>query len=185
MRRYGHAQASSPDRRRRAGRGPAQAANPRGEAELERALAGRVAGEPVRCISLHNSSSSTIIDDTAILYRVGSTIYVNRPRAGAESLDRSDTMVNRLWGSQLVQHRHGADDRSDHGLLPRHRVPGRVRALSAGQQPELAGQAGRPTVRPSASKRRRIAPAAALPSAKAGSPRTIRPSSVSRTTPSK
>ncbi len=81
--------------------GPALAANPQGEAQLERALAGRVAGEPVRCISLHNSSSSTIIDDTAILYRVGSTIYVNRPRAGAESLDRSDTMVNRLWGSQL------------------------------------------------------------------------------------
>jgi len=81
--------------------GPATAANPRGEAELERALAGRVAGEPVRCINLHGSTSSTIIDDTAILYRVGSTIYVNRPRAGAESLDRDDAMVNRLWGSQL------------------------------------------------------------------------------------
>ncbi|MGQ0661302.1 hypothetical protein [Sphingosinicella sp.] len=81
--------------------GPALAANPQGEEQLERALAGRVAGEPVRCINLHGSSSSTIIDDTAILYRVGGTIYVNRPRAGAESLDRSDTMVNRLWGSQL------------------------------------------------------------------------------------
>ena len=80
----------------------AQAANPSGEEQLERALAGRVAGEPVRCINLHGSSSSTIIDETAILYRVGSTIYVNRPRNGAESLDRDDTMVNRLWGSSQL-----------------------------------------------------------------------------------
>lgn len=70
----------------------------RGEAELERALAGRVAGEPVRCISMRPSTQSTIIDNTAILFRVGSTIYVNRPRAGAESLDRSDTLVNRQFG---------------------------------------------------------------------------------------
>ena len=82
--------------------GSAQAANPRGEEQLERALAGRVAGEPVRCINLHNSSSSTIIDETAILYRVGGTIYVNRPRNGAESLDRDATMVNRLWGSSQL-----------------------------------------------------------------------------------
>ena len=81
--------------------GPATAANPRGEAELERALAGRVAGEPVRCINLQPSTSSTVINDTAILFRVGNTIYVNRPRAGAESLDRNDTMVHQLWGSQL------------------------------------------------------------------------------------
>ncbi|MGE0179885.1 MAG: hypothetical protein AB7O91_08715 [Sphingomonas sp.] len=73
-------------------------ANSNGEAELERALAGRVAGEPVRCINLMPSTSSTVIDNTAILFRVGSTIYVNRPRAGAESLDRNDTLVNRLYG---------------------------------------------------------------------------------------
>jgi hypothetical protein len=82
--------------------GAAHAANPSGEEQLERALAGRVAGEPVRCINLHGSSSSTIIDETAILYRVGGTIYVNRPRNGAESLDRDATMVNRLWGSNQL-----------------------------------------------------------------------------------
>ena len=81
---------------------PAQAADqPDREAELARALEGRVAGDPVDCINLRSVSSSTIIQDTAILYRVGSTIYVNRPRAGAESLDRSDTMVTRLNSSRL------------------------------------------------------------------------------------
>jgi hypothetical protein len=77
----------------------AQAAPVDREAELERALAGRVAGEPVSCIDMHRVTSSQVITDTAILYRVGSSIYVNRPDAGADSLNRHDTMVNRLTGS--------------------------------------------------------------------------------------
>lgn len=81
---------------------PALAANPNGEAELERALAGRVAGEPVDCINLTRLGGSQVITDTAILYRVGSTIYVNRPRAGAEQLNRHDTMVNRLNGTSQL-----------------------------------------------------------------------------------
>ena len=82
--------------------GPALAANPRGEAELERAIAGRVAGEPVDCINLRGATSSQIIDDTAIVYRIGSTLYVNRPRSGAEGLDRDDTMINRLFGDSRL-----------------------------------------------------------------------------------
>ncbi len=81
---------------------PALAASPDREAELDQALAGRVAGEPVDCINLRNATQTTVIDDTAILYRIGSTIYVNRPRNGAESLDRSDTMVNRLYGGSRL-----------------------------------------------------------------------------------
>ncbi len=81
--------------------GAAQAAPDR-EAELERALAGRVAGEPVQCIDLHRVQSSRVITDTAILYRAGSVIYVNRPDAGADSLNRSDTMVTRLFGSNRL-----------------------------------------------------------------------------------
>lgn len=81
---------------------PAQAASPDREAQLERALAGRVAGEPVNCINLRNATQTTVIDETAILYRIGSTIYVNRPRSGAESLDRHDTMVNRLYGGSRL-----------------------------------------------------------------------------------
>lgn len=82
---------------------PASAQYHGGEAQLERALAGRVAGEPVRCIHLRPSTQSTVIDRTAILFRVGGTIYVNRPRAGVEALDRGDTLVNRQFGgtSQL------------------------------------------------------------------------------------
>ena len=45
--------------------------------------------------------SSQIIDDTAIVYDAGRVLYVNRPRAGRNSLDRSDTLVTRLYSSRL------------------------------------------------------------------------------------
>lgn len=71
--------------------------------KLERELAGRVAGEPVSCINLRQIRSSRIIDRTAIIYDAGSTIYVNRPRAGRESLDHWDTLVTTPFGSQLCR----------------------------------------------------------------------------------
>jgi hypothetical protein len=71
------------------------------EAQLARALEGRIAGEPVDCIQLRNVRSSRIIDDTAILYDTGSTIYVNRPRGGAEALDQWDILVTKTHSSQL------------------------------------------------------------------------------------
>jgi hypothetical protein len=82
--------------------GAAQAAKPAGsDAELDRLLAGRVAGEPVHCIDLHRIRSSHIVPHTAIVYDAGGTVYVNRPRNGAETMDRWDTMVERLYSSQL------------------------------------------------------------------------------------
>ena len=71
------------------------------EAELARHLAGRVAGEPVQCIDLHRIRSSQVINDTAIVYDAGSVLYVNRPDNGADSLDDNDTMVTRLFTTQL------------------------------------------------------------------------------------
>jgi hypothetical protein len=71
------------------------------EAELARALRGRVAGEPVSCIDLHRVRSSQVISDTAILYDAGSVIYVNRPRSGADSLNRWDTLITRTPTTRL------------------------------------------------------------------------------------
>jgi len=71
------------------------------EAKLAQALEGRVAGEAVHCISLHRSQSSEVIKNSAILYRSGGTVYVNRPRAGAESLNNWDALLTRNIGSQL------------------------------------------------------------------------------------
>lgn len=71
------------------------------EAKLAKLLEGRVAGKPQDCISLSSARSSQIIDNTAIVYRVGSTLWVNRPEGGAASLDDDDVLVTRLTGSQL------------------------------------------------------------------------------------
>lgn len=71
------------------------------EARLDKMLEGRVAGEPQNCISLSSARSSTIIEGTAIVYRAGSTLWVNRPKGGADSLDDDDILVTKTIGSQL------------------------------------------------------------------------------------
>ncbi len=92
------------------------------EAKHERALDGRVAGEPVDCINLRDVRSSRIIDDTAILYEgTGGTLYLNRPRGGAESLDSWDVLVTKVHGSQLcsidVVHLYDAGSRMQTGFV--------------------------------------------------------------------
>jgi hypothetical protein len=72
-----------------------------GQAKLAKALEGRTAGEPVRCITLRNIRSTTIIDKTAILYDMGGTLYVNQPEGGASSLDDDDILYTKTHGSQL------------------------------------------------------------------------------------
>ena len=81
--------------------GSAQAKPTDHEAELARATAGRVAGHPVDCIDMHQVRGSHIIPGVAIVYDAGGTVYVNRPRAGAESMNQWDIMVNRLFSNEL------------------------------------------------------------------------------------
>ena len=73
----------------------------RGEQRLAKALEGRVAGEPENCLQLSRINGTTIYDETAIVYRVGSTLYVNRPESGADALESSDIMVNRTTMGQI------------------------------------------------------------------------------------
>ncbi|WP_128891207.1 hypothetical protein [Erythrobacter sp. HKB08] len=73
----------------------------KGEAELAELLEGYVAGEPVDCLSRHERDRMQIIDRTAIVYRDGDTIYVNRPR-GAGFLDKWDVPVFRVYGTTKI-----------------------------------------------------------------------------------
>lgn len=83
--------------------GGAADARPRltGEEQLAKLLEGRVAGEPVNCISMPNVQSSRVIDKTAIVYGSGGTLYVQRPRSGASSLNSNDILVTQLTTPQL------------------------------------------------------------------------------------
>jgi hypothetical protein len=71
-----------------------------GEARLAQILDGRVAGKPVSCIPLYNTQDSIVVDKTAIVYKVGSTYYVNRP-TNADRLDDDDILVTKTSTSQL------------------------------------------------------------------------------------
>lgn len=83
---------------------PAMAAKPKltGEAKLAQMLEGREAGKPVSCLPLRQASESRVIDNTAIVYRVGNTLYVNRP-TNADALDDDDILVTRLHTGQLCR----------------------------------------------------------------------------------
>ena len=74
-----------------------------GEAKLARMLEGRVAGQPQSCISAWQNRNLEVIDETAIVYDAGNTIYVARP-AQPQSLDSSDILVIERTGSQLCKH---------------------------------------------------------------------------------
>ena len=119
------------------GAAAAQAAPRDREAQLERALEGRVAGEPVDCINLQRVRGTRIIPDTAIVYEVGNVLYVNRPRAGARSLDETDTLVSRPFNNRLCSvdtvQLYDMSARMTHGVVflgdfvPYRRVDGRRR----------------------------------------------------------
>jgi len=72
-----------------------------GEEQLAKLLEGRVAGKPVECISLRTNAPSTVIDKTAIVYGSGTTVYVQRPKIGAASLNSNDILVTSMVISQL------------------------------------------------------------------------------------
>lgn len=80
----------------------AASASPAPEVRLAKLLDGREAGAPVSCINQRDIRSAQIIDRTAIVYRVGSKLYVNRPRAGASWLDRDDILVTRSFASSQL-----------------------------------------------------------------------------------
>lgn len=73
-----------------------------GEAELAELLEGRVAGEPVRCLRQSQRDGLQVIDSTALVFRDGRTLYVNRPR-NAQFLDEWDVPVFRQFTSSLCE----------------------------------------------------------------------------------
>lgn len=70
----------------------------KGEAKLAKMLEGRIAGEPSRCVNTFRNGNLQIIDDTAIVYRQGRTLWVNRT-ANPRGLDSDDYLVIRKFGS--------------------------------------------------------------------------------------
>jgi hypothetical protein len=67
--------------------GPVQETrSPKAQKELAEALAGLTPGPAVRCIRNYETVQMQVIDDWTILFRDGSTVYVQNPRGGCPGL---------------------------------------------------------------------------------------------------
>lgn len=72
--------------------------------ELEKALAGKVAGEKVSCVNRENQANLTAISGNVLLYRVsGRLIYRNDLIGSCSGLTRGDTLIVKTWGSQYCR----------------------------------------------------------------------------------
>jgi hypothetical protein len=60
--------------------------SPKAQKELAKALHDLTPGQPVRCIRNYQTNQMQVIDDWTILFRDGSTIYVQNPRGGCPGL---------------------------------------------------------------------------------------------------
>ena len=75
------------------------------DAKLSKALAGKVAGPPVRCLPPARTNGMTIIDDNTILFRRNSKlVYRNDPPGGCHPLAHGRfSLVTRTMGSGLCR----------------------------------------------------------------------------------
>ena len=79
--------------------GVQESRSPKAQRELADALAGRMAGPPVRCLPNYRTTEMQIIDDWTILYRDGRTLYVQNPPHGCRRLGAGGyTLVTRQVG---------------------------------------------------------------------------------------
>jgi hypothetical protein len=75
---------------------PIEAARPSGEERLAKLIEGRSAGVPKDCIFTPGNRNLTIIDKTAIVYKQGDRVWVNRT-AYPEDIDENDILVIRRF----------------------------------------------------------------------------------------
>lgn len=80
---------------------PLGAARPSGEERLAKLIDGRVAGEPRSCLPMLGSRPLTVIDKTAIVYKQGGKVWVNRT-AFPESIDEDDILVIRKFSTSSL-----------------------------------------------------------------------------------
>ncbi len=74
-----------------------------GEEQLAKMIEGRTAGEPQSCIFTPGNNNLTVIDRTAIVYRSGGKVWVNRT-ANPTDIDDDDILViRRFSGSSLCR----------------------------------------------------------------------------------
>lgn len=80
---------------------PLAAARLSGEERLAKMLEGRSAGAPRSCIHTLPSANLTVLDKTAIVYKAGGKLWVNRT-ANPQDIDEDDVLVIRRFGGSSL-----------------------------------------------------------------------------------
>lgn len=76
----------------------------RAQQTYETMLAGKVAGQPVRCLPNFRTNDMVPIDENTILFRDGRTVYVNTPIGSCYGLGRfNNALVTRTFNSNLCR----------------------------------------------------------------------------------
>ena len=74
------------------------------QAQLDKLLAGKVAGTPVACLPQARPSANMVsIDDNTIAFRQGSRVYINHPSGGCSNLGGSFALVTRTPSTRLCR----------------------------------------------------------------------------------
>ncbi len=83
---------------------PPKPLTPKQEAALDKALAGKVAGKKVTCISRQPQTNLTAISKNIVLYRVSrKLVYKNELIGSCNGLTRDDIIITQSWGSQMCR----------------------------------------------------------------------------------
>jgi hypothetical protein len=89
------------------GTGAAAIASRHGDADaqrdLDKALAGHVAGKTVECIDPHLAEGPQIVGQHVLLYRSGGTIWKNDLIGPCPSLRSDSTIISEIYGGQLCR----------------------------------------------------------------------------------
>jgi hypothetical protein len=75
----------------------------REKAALERELAGRAAGESRSCVSSAPGQYLEAVSNDTFVYRVGRTIWVNRPQSECRGMRPLTTLIIETYGSQYCR----------------------------------------------------------------------------------
>lgn len=72
------------------------------QAQLDKLLSGRVAGQPTQCLPSYRNNNMITVDENTILFRSGNTLYRNDLRGGGcARLGGAYALVTRTSGSSL------------------------------------------------------------------------------------
>lgn len=78
---------------------PPMARSAEGQQDYERLIAGKVAGAPMQCLQSRDMNDMTVIDESTVAYKRGSTVYMSHMQGPCSGLGGSAIMVTRTFGA--------------------------------------------------------------------------------------